>query len=155
MPFLPKHSGISYSWSHPVKQSRTREKDMELIEGTVAKWHESAKLLFVGSNPTGSYSAIPSILFLHGFWIERGSRSKPLSGRGYPSRTGSRICKRGYPEQTSCASTRSKTSDCFRWRNQQDSFSKRWNCYEDVPIGFEPVLGSAPKETDSGLHAAY
>lgn len=31
VPFLPKHSGICYSRSHPVKQSRTRGKDMELI----------------------------------------------------------------------------------------------------------------------------
>ena len=31
VPFLPKHSGICYSWSHPVKQSRTREKDMEFL----------------------------------------------------------------------------------------------------------------------------
>lgn len=41
--------------------------DIELIgnRSQVVR-HESAKLLFVGSNPTGSYSAILSIILLHG-----------------------------------------------------------------------------------------
>jgi hypothetical protein len=59
--FLP--SEIHTDIIHLLKPIRTsREKDIKLT-GTVAKWlrQKSAKLLFVGSNPTGSYSEIPNI----------------------------------------------------------------------------------------------